>query len=137
MNVISKGNPSIVKILMVIIFITLGLILLYLNQNLIDLFLGAFFLLIGLFLAFYLVKAKKSFNSYSNLTNYDERSEINRLKASDLSFKFLLVTINAIILFNALNPVSIEVFLAFLSSLMAFAIILYFSFYHWNERRIE
>lgn len=121
----------------VILFISIGLILLYFNQNPIDLLLGAFFLILGISFMLYLIKTNKSVNSYSSLTNYDERSEINRLKAADISFKFLFVSINALILFQALNPVSVEVFLAFLSPIMAFAIILYFGNYYWNERRTE
>jgi hypothetical protein len=137
MNVSSKRDLSIVKIVLVITFISLGLILLFFNQNPIDLFLGVFFLLIGLYSLIYLVKANKSLNSYSNLTNYDERSEINRLKAADISFKFLFISINTLIVFYAVNPVTIEIFLAFLSPIMAFAFIIYFSYYYWNERRIE
>ncbi|MHA2104719.1 MAG: hypothetical protein ACW981_14930 [Candidatus Hodarchaeales archaeon] len=123
--------------LIVVLFISLGLTLLYFNQNPVDLLLGAFFLILGLFFMLYLIKTNKSLNSYSNLSNYDERSEINRLKAADISFKFLFVSINVLILLQAVNPVPVEIFLAFLSPIMAFAIILYFSYYYYHERSIE
>ena len=134
MNINKKKKNSIVKILLVIFFISIGLILLYFNNNLIELLFGSFFLILGLFLFLYYIKSR---NSDSNSTNFDERSEINRLKAADLSFKFLFITINGLLLLYAFNPVTIEIFLAFLSPIMAFAIIIYFCYFYWNEIRTE
>lgn len=134
MDINKKNKYSFVKVLLITFFISIGLILSYFNSNLIELFLGSFFLILGVLLFLYYIKFR---NSATNLTNFDERSEINRLKAADFSFKFLFLTINGLLLFYFLNPVNIEIFLALLSPLIAFSIIIYFSYFYWNERRIE
>ena len=137
MNINKKRELTIIKMLLVIFFIFLGSILLYFNNNSIELLLGAFFLILGVIIFLYFIKTTRSSNLNPNLTDFDERSEINRLKAADLSFKFLFLTINGLLIIYALNPITIEIFIALLSPLMAFAIVIYFGYYYWNERGIE
>ena len=136
MNFKLKTSNFLVKASITILFISTGLLLLYFIQNIIDLILGIFFLSVGTILLLYLIKANKSLDSYSKATNFDERSEINRLKASDLSFKFLFVSINILILVYALNPIPVEIFVAFLSPLLAFSIIIYLGYFYWHEKEM-
>lgn len=128
-------NP--IKITIMILFLILGLILLYINQNIIELSLAILFIVISLILFLITIRNNNLFNS-STLTNqYDERSELTRLRGADLSFKFLFVSLSIIIIVFALYPSSSEVFLAFLGPILAFSILIYMTYFYWNERSTE
>ena len=133
MNNHTQEKFSFLKPILILIFISLGLLLLYFNQNTIELTLGAFFILLGIIIFF---KGRKT-NLSSNLVSYDERSELTRLRGADLSFKFLFITINILIILFTLNPAKLEVFFAFLGPIMAVSIVIYFGYYYWNERMSE
>lgn len=135
MNRSSKISDTI-KLLIALILISIGLISIYFNNNLVELSLGIFLLFIGVIFLFFFMNKNKKIRKLQNNFDYDERSELNRLKASDLSFKFIFVTINILFILNGLNWIPDNILVAFLGPLIAISILIYIGFFFWSEKRL-
>ena len=126
-----------VKLLIIIFFISIGLLLLLFNRNEIELSFGVIFLFVGLILLYYFIKNNPVQNKTLKPVSYDERSEINRLRASDLSFRFMFISINLLIILYALNWVPDNIIIVFLGPIVGLSVIIYFMYFYLTERQVE
>ena len=124
-----------IKLFIVLILISIGLFSIYFNNNFVELSLGIFLLFLGVIFLFLFMNKNKKIKKLQNTFDYDERSEINRLKASDISFKFIFVSINLLFILNGLNWIPDNILVAFLGPISAISILLYITFFYWTEKR--
>lgn len=129
-------QSEIIKLFIVLILISTGLLTIYYQVNLVELSLGVFLLFIGIITLFFFINKNRNISKHQNTFEFDERSEINRLKASDISFKFIFISINILFILNGLNWIPANIIVAFLGPISAISILLYIGLFFWTERRI-
>lgn len=137
MGLQERQNKFFGKLFIIIFFICIGLLLLLFNNNEIELLFGASFFGIGILLLYFFVKSSFTIPRESHIISYDERSEINRLKASDISFRFLFIAISLLLVLYALNWVPDHVIIILLGPIVGLSIIIYFLYFYWSEKQVE
>ena len=96
--------------------------------------LSGFFIMPGIIILLYSFREFKHRQKGAANIKHDERSEINRLKATDLSFRFLLISLMALIALNGAKIIDDTVFVALTGPILAVGITLYYITNYWYER---
>jgi len=130
-----KTFPLVIPILLGVVLILMGVLGLFTSENALDILLSGFFIIPGTLLLLYSFKQFKQRQKKVSIIRHDERSELNRLKATDWSFRFLYISLLVLIVLNAINLVNNIVFVALTGPIIAVGITLHYFLYYWYERR--
>jgi Ca2+/Na+ antiporter len=130
-----KTFPLVIPILLGVTLILMGVLGLFSSENTLDILLSGFFVIPGTLLLLYSFTEFKQRQKRVSIIRHDERSEINRLKATDWSFRFLYISLMILIVLNAINLVDNIVFVALTGPIIAVGISLHYFLYYWYERR--
>ena len=130
-----KTFPFVIPILLGVILILIGVLSLFTSENTLDILLSGFLIIPGTLLLLYSFKEFKQRHKRVQIIRHDERSELNRLKATDWSFRFLYISLMVLIVLNAINLVNNIVFVALTGPIIALGITLHYFLYYWYERR--
>ena len=96
---------------------------------------SGFLIIPGSLLLFYSLSEFKNRRVGKVNIRHDERSERNRLKAAEVGFRFLFVSLLILILFNAMNIIDEIIFVAMTGPIIAIGVTLYYIGYYWFEQR--
>jgi len=130
-----KTFPLVIPILLSVALILMGVLGLFTSENTLNILLSGFFIIPGTLLLLYSFKQFKQRQKKVSIIRHDERSELNRLKATDWSFRFLYISLLVLIVLNAINLVNNIVFVALTGPIIAVGITLHYFLYYWYERR--
>lgn len=133
-----KTFPLVIPILLSVALILMGVLGLFTSENTLNILLSGFFIIPGTLLLLYSYKEFKKRQKRQkrvSIIRHDERSEKNRLKATDWSFRFLYISLMVLIVLNAINLVNNIVFVALTGPIIAVGISLHYFLYYWYERR--
>jgi di/tricarboxylate transporter len=130
-----KTFPLVIPILLGITLILMGVLGIITSENTLDILLSGFFFIPGSWLLLYSFKEFKQRKTKGIIVRHDERSLKNRLKATDRSFRFLYISLMALIVLNAINFINNIAFVALTGPIIAVGISLQYFLYYWYERR--
>ncbi|MHA1968530.1 MAG: hypothetical protein ACW964_12080 [Candidatus Hodarchaeales archaeon] len=134
----NKDNQNLLSILILMLmgfsFILFGLLVFFTKNNMIEQLSGGFIIIPGTLLLFYGFRDLRRYQSGIVVIKHDERSAKNRLKASDLGFRFYFASLSILILLNSLKVIDEIAFIALTGPIIAVGIILYYFGYYWFER---
>ena len=119
----------------IIVFILIAVVGLFSSNNIIDQLLRGFFVIPGMIILFLSFREFKVKRTTKLIIKHDERSKINRLKAADLAFKFLFVSLATLIVLNAVNLINEIAFVAMTGPIIAIGVSFYFICFYWFEKR--
>ncbi|MFX0015968.1 MAG: hypothetical protein ACFFB2_16110 [Promethearchaeota archaeon] len=97
--------------------------------------LSGFLIIPGSLILYYSIREFRNRRVGKLIIKHDERSEKNRLKAADLGFRFLFISLLILILFNAMNLINEIIFVAITGPVISIGITLYYLGYYWFEQR--
>lgn len=127
--------PLVIPILLGITLILMGVLGIITSENTLNILLSGFFFISGIWLLLYSFKEFKQRKTKGIIVKHDERSVKNRLKATDRSFRFLYISLMALIVLNAINFITNIAFVALTGPIIAVGISLQYFLYYWYERR--
>ena len=130
-----KSFPLIIPALIGIANILMGVFGFFLLEELLYQVLSGFLIIPGTLILLYSFREFKHRRERKVIIKHDERSERNRLKAADLGFRFLFVSLLILILLNAMNVINEIVFVAVTGPIIAVGVTLYYLGYYWFEQR--
>jgi hypothetical protein len=118
-----------------LIFILIAVLGVFSSKNIDDQLFSGFFLIPGTLILLLSFREFKVRREGKLIIKHDERSEINRLKATDWGFKFLFVSLMILIVLNTLNIIDEIVFVAMTGPVIAIGVAISFIGFYWFERR--
>ena len=130
-----KTFQLVIPILLSFGLILLGVLGLFTSETTLDILLSGFFIIPGILILLYSFKEFTQRQKGVLIIMHDERSETNRLKATDWSFRFLYISLMVLIVLNAINLVNNVVFVALTGPIIAVGITLHYFLSYWYERR--
>jgi len=125
----------IIPILLSIFLIIMGVFEILLGEETLDQLLGGFLIVPGVFILLHSLRETKNRHERRLIIKHDERSIINRLKAADLAFRFLFLTLALLIVLNALKIINEIIFVAITGPIIALGVLCYNIGFYWFERR--
>jgi len=125
----------IIPILLSIFLIIMGVFEILLGEETLDQLLGGFLIVPGVFILLHSLREAKNRHERRLIIKHDERSIINRLKAADLAFRFLFLTLALLIVLNALKIINEIIFVAITGPIIALGVLCYNIGFYWFERR--
>ncbi|MFX0095995.1 MAG: hypothetical protein ACFFBD_29925, partial [Candidatus Hodarchaeota archaeon] len=117
-----KLLPLVVPTLIGIAFITLSGIGFFTSENMFITLLSGFFIILGTFILFFSLREFNYRRKGVLIIKHDERSEINRLKATDWGFRFLLISLMVLIVLNTIRLINEIAFVALIGPIIAVSI---------------
>jgi len=117
------------------VLILVGILAIFIGEDGLDVLLSVVLMISGVFILFYTFREFNTKRKGVEIIKNDERSRTNRLKASDLSFRFAYVLIMLLNLFNAFNLIDDTNYVALTRPILAIGIGLYIVSYNLFERR--
>lgn len=114
--------------------ILMGSIVIFTTENIIDKLAGGFIIAPGILVLFYSIRELKRYQNEVLIIKHDERSEKNRLKASEQGFRFYFASFSILILLYTLKVIDEKAFFALTGPIIAVGIILYYFGYYRFER---
>jgi len=117
------------------VLILVGILAIFIGEDILDVLLSIVLMISGVFILFHTFREFNTKRKGVEIIKNDERSRINRLKASDLSFRFAYVLIMLVNLFNAFNLIDDTNYVALTRPILAIGIGLYIVSYNLFERR--
>lgn len=118
-----------------IVFIIIAISGILSTQNLTDQLVSLFILILGSLTLLYSINEFKIRGEGIEVIKHDERSMINRLKASDLGFRYFFVSLSILVVLNTLSIIDNVAVVAIIGPLIALGVIIQFSTYYWFEKK--
>ncbi|WP_455465227.1 hypothetical protein [Candidatus Hodarchaeum mangrovi] len=125
----------IIPIFLGFFLITMGILGILFGEETLDRLLGGFLIIPGVFILLHSITEAKNRHERRLIIKHDERSIINRLKAADLAFRFLFITLALLIVLNALKIINEIIFVAITGPIVALGVLCYNISFYWFERR--
>ena len=97
--------------------------------------LGGLLFIPGVFILLNSLREVKDRHERRIVIKHDERSIINRLKAADLAFRFLFLSLALLIVLNALKIINEIIFVAITGPIIAMGVLCYNLGFYWFEKR--
>jgi len=130
-----KSYLLVVPALIGIANILIGVLWFFSLEDMFYQLMSGFLIIPGSLLLFYSLSEFKNRRVGKVNIRHDERSERNRLKAAEVGFRFLFVSLLILILFNAMNIIDEIIFVAMTGPIIAIGVTLYYIGYYWFEQR--
>ncbi|MFX1284843.1 MAG: hypothetical protein ACFFB5_14375 [Promethearchaeota archaeon] len=130
-----KSFRLIVPALIGITIISIAVLGIFTQDDIFYQLLSGFLVIPGAIILLYSLREFKNRLLGKAIIKHDERSERNRLKAADLGFRFLLVSLLILILLDAMNVINEIIFIAVTGPIIAVGVTLYYIGYYWFEQR--